>query len=147
MKNKEFTTALNKCRNTWKGRIPAVHKINEFWNDTENAAFAGNADAIRCMEAVSSFTPAQLDRWICLELAKELWAEFGDIPMDPDTECIEGEWAIDSQTSFPAGTDKEYIWYWFEEHFHVSIGNDLMGRESEFSWAQVEAEIKSTMLN
>ena len=49
MKNKEFTTALNKCRDTWKGRIPAVHKINELWNDTENAAFAGNADAIRCI--------------------------------------------------------------------------------------------------
>ena len=23
---------------------------------------------------------------------KELWTEFGDVPMDPETECIEADW-------------------------------------------------------
>lgn len=27
-----------------------------------------------------------------LQLVKELWREFGDVPMDPETECIEVEW-------------------------------------------------------
>ena len=41
---------------------------------------------------------------------EELWAEFGDVPMDPETEKIEEDW-----NGFPAGTDREEIWHWFEE--------------------------------
>lgn len=52
----------------------------------------------------------------------ELWREFGDVPMDPGTECIEEEW-----NRFPAGTHREEIWYWFEESFNVSVASDLMG--------------------
>lgn len=47
---------------------------------------------------------------------KELWAEFGDVPMNPETECIECDW-----NGFPVGTHKEDIWYWFEETFNVSV--------------------------
>ena len=53
--------------------------------------------------------------------AKELWIEFGDIPMDPETECIEVDWH-----GFPAGTNREEIWHWFEEEFDVSVAEDLM---------------------
>lgn len=51
---------------------------------------------------------------------KELWFNFGDIPMNPETECIEVEWH-----GFPAGTHREDIWHWFEETFDVSV-HDLM---------------------
>lgn len=54
--------------------------------------------------------------------AKPLWKEFGDIPMNPETECIEAEW-----NGFPAGTHREEIWDWFEETFDVSVAEDLMG--------------------
>ena len=52
----------------------------------------------------------------------ELWREFGDIPMNPDTECIEEEWS-----DFSIGTHREEIWHWFEETFNISVAKDLMG--------------------
>lgn len=52
---------------------------------------------------------------------KDLWLEFGDIPMDPETECIESKWH-----GFPAGTHREDIWHWFEETFDISVAEDLM---------------------
>ncbi len=57
--------------------------------------------------------------------AKELWEEFGDVPMDPETECIESPWLI-----FPAGTFREDIWTWFEKAFDVSVHN-LMFEDEE----------------
>lgn len=52
----------------------------------------------------------------------DLWQEFGDVPMDPVTECIEEAWG-----SFPAGTHREEVWHWFEDTFHISVAKDLMG--------------------
>lgn len=51
---------------------------------------------------------------------KELWKEFGDVPMNPETECIEEDW-----NGFQAGTFREDIWHWFEETFDVRV-YDLM---------------------
>ena len=56
-----------------------------------------------------------------IQKAKELWGEFGDVPMNPETECIEVDWH-----GFPAGTKREKIWYWFEDEFNVSVAKDLM---------------------
>lgn len=50
-----------------------------------------------------------------------LWNEFGDIPMDPKTECICSPWH-----GFPTGTSREDIWHWFEKQFRISVGSDLM---------------------
>ena len=50
-----------------------------------------------------------------------LWDEFGEVPMDPETECIARPWR-----SFPPGTHREEIWHWFEDTFHVSVAKDLM---------------------
>ena len=38
------------------------------------------------------------------------WEEFGDVPMNPETECIEEPFL-----DFPAGTHREEIWHWFDE--------------------------------
>lgn len=56
------------------------------------------------------------------EYIKNLWLEFGDIPMNPDTECIEEEW-----NGFAAGTHREEIWSWFEDFYGISVAKDLMG--------------------
>ena len=62
----------------------------------------------------------------------DLWEEFGDIPMDPETECIEQPFSPRYQhserirTSFPAGTFREDIWHWFESEFSISVAEDLM---------------------
>lgn len=53
---------------------------------------------------------------------EELWSEFGEVTMNPETELIESEW-----NDFPAGTHREDIWHWFEDTFDVSVGEDLMG--------------------
>ena len=57
-----------------------------------------------------------------ISAAKELWVEFGEIPMNPETECIEEEWH-----GFSAGTFREDIWHWFEENLNISVAEDLMG--------------------
>ena len=55
-------------------------------------------------------------------LAEELWGEFGDVPMNPETECIDSDWR-----GFPTGTHREDIWHWFEETFGVSVHKLMYG--------------------
>lgn len=52
----------------------------------------------------------------------DLWLAFGEVPMNPETECIETEW-----NGFLAGTHREEIWHWFEDTFDLSVAEDLMG--------------------
>jgi len=59
---------------------------------------------------------------ICNINIKDLWLEFGDIPMNPETECIEEEWQ-----DFPIGTHRENIWHWFEETFNISVAILMLG--------------------
>lgn len=47
---------------------------------------------------------------------EELWLVFGDLPMDPETEKIEEPFM-----DFPAGTDREEIWHWFDERHSKGI--------------------------
>ncbi len=49
-----------------------------------------------------------------------LWEEFGDVPMNPKTECIEEYWH-----GFKKGTHRFDIWHWFEKTFGISV-NDLL---------------------
>ena len=59
------------------------------------------------------FTDAELE---------ELWDEFGDVPMNPETECIETPWFI-----FSSGTYREDIWHWFDERYNTGVAG-LMGQ-------------------
>lgn len=43
------------------------------------------------------------------EELEELWAKFGDIPMNPKTECIEKPFM-----GWGAGIHREEIWHWFD---------------------------------
>lgn len=42
---------------------------------------------------------------------EDAWDDFADVPMDPETECIEEPFLF-----FKAGTRREEIWHWFDEH-------------------------------
>lgn len=53
---------------------------------------------------------------------KDLWENFGNIPMNPETEEIEEPWK-----HFLPGTHREDIWHWFEEQFDISVA-ELMGQ-------------------
>ena len=50
-----------------------------------------------------------------LKIARQLWEEFGDVPIN-DSDCILCQWR-----AFPKGTYRFDIWKWFEEFFEVSI--------------------------
>ena len=51
-----------------------------------------------------------------IELVKELWKDFSDVPINSETECIEDWWG-----RFIPGPSREEIKHWFEETFHVSV--------------------------
>lgn len=53
---------------------------------------------------------------------KELWEEFGDVPMNPETECME-----EAFLGFPAGTHREEIWHWFDERYSKGVHTLLYG--------------------
>jgi hypothetical protein len=57
---------------------------------------------------------------------EELWEEFGDIPMNPKTECMEGEFL-----HFPIGTHREDIWHWFDEKYSLGVYYLLYPNERE----------------
>ena len=63
----------------------------------------------------------EIIKFVNLNIAKELWDRFTDIPMNPDTEEIEKEW-----NGFPAETSREDIWHWFEDTFHVGVAEELV---------------------
>lgn len=51
-----------------------------------------------------------------------LWEKFSNIPMNPDTEKIE-----ETFLNFPAGTDREDIWGWFDEQHEKGVVYLLYG--------------------
>ena len=64
---------------------------------------------------------------------EQLWAEFADVPMNPDTECME-----DDFLNFPAGTPRIDIWHWFDERYsrgvhHLLYGYDGIDRTGEIA--------------
>ena len=50
-----------------------------------------------------------------------LWEEFSDVPMDPETECMEEQFL-----DFPAGTYREDIWHWFDQRYSKGVAHLLM---------------------
>jgi len=50
------------------------------------------------------------------KLVEAMWKTLTDVNID-DAECIEQPWFI-----FPAGTSREDIWHWFDEHHSKGVG-------------------------
>lgn len=57
---------------------------------------------------------------------EKLWAELEDIPMNPETECLEAP-ILD----FPAGTFREDIWRWFDERHSKGVAYLMYGGAAE----------------
>lgn len=53
---------------------------------------------------------------------EDLWESFGDIPMDPKTERMEEAFYI-----WKAGTQREEIWHWFDQHHSKGLVYLLYG--------------------
>jgi len=75
-------------------------------------------------------TAAQLDR-----VLEQLWAEFADVPMNPETECMDAPFL-----HFPAGTEREDIWHWFDERYSLGVVNLLYGGDENCD-SQMEQSI------
>lgn len=58
---------------------------------------------------------------------EELWTQFSDVPMGPDTECIEEAFG-----EFPAGTNREDIWHWFDERHSKGIAYLMYGGTEDY---------------
>lgn len=71
--------------------------------------------------AATKWTQAQYDYAL-----KQLWAELTDIPMNPDTERMEAQFL-----HFPAGTEREDIWHWFDERYSKGIVSLLYSESGE----------------
>ena len=53
------------------------------------------------------------------EQLKELWEELSDIPFEEDEDgwlLLENDWFV-----FKAGTEREEIWYWFDERYSKGV--------------------------
>lgn len=50
------------------------------------------------------------------EMLEELWEKLGDVPMDPETECLEAPFLF-----FPVGTEKMELWRWFDERHSKGV--------------------------
>lgn len=47
---------------------------------------------------------------------EKMWDKFADVPMDPETERLDADFM-----HFPAGTDREDVWHWFDERHSKGI--------------------------
>lgn len=108
-------------------------KIDQIEDDTEFCDKEYNAIMYYCAERKFLITYDDLScivnrglndsyEYRRAEYIKNLWLEFGDVPMNPETECIDEEW-----NGFATGTHREEVWSWFEETYGVSVAKDLMG--------------------
>lgn len=50
------------------------------------------------------------------EELEELWHRFGDVPMDPETECIEEQFV-----GWGPGVHREEIWHWFDRRHSKGV--------------------------
>jgi hypothetical protein len=56
------------------------------------------------------------------EEIEKAWDEFADVPMNPETEEIEEDFM-----DFPAGTNREEIWHWFDKNHSKGVESLLYG--------------------
>ncbi len=60
------------------------------------------------------------------KILENLWAEFSDVPMDPETERMEAAFL-----GFPAGTPREDFWHWFDERHSKGVSYLLYGVDAQ----------------
>lgn len=61
-----------------------------------------------------------------IKLAKRLWEQLGNIPVDEDDTLEEDFIVHELNIVFEKGIDKLEVWSWFEERFDLSVAKDLM---------------------
>lgn len=72
---------------------------------------------------------------------EQLWNEFTDVPMDPETEKMEEPFL-----HFPAGTNREEIWHWFGERHSKGVVYLLYGTEPKYSLKNMAPLVRAQSL-
>lgn len=108
--NEEFANVFIKSGGLYPAAAQIVDDMSEYNANNDERAEAYDETARNAIDVFMQ------------EKVYDLWEEFGDIPMDPETECIESEFL-----DFPAGTHREEIWHWFEDTFDVPVVDLLYG--------------------
>ena len=61
------------------------------------------------------------------EALEKLWSQFADVPMNPETECIEEPFM-----GWSAGSDREEIWHWFDQRHSKGVAYLLYGSAEDY---------------
>lgn len=72
---------------------------------------------------------------------EQLWGEFADVPMNPETEEMEKPFL-----HFPAGTNREEIWHWFDERHSKGVVYLLYGTEPKYSLKNMAPLVRAQSL-
>ena len=75
------------------------------------------------------------------EALEQLWARLEDVPMNPETECIEEDFV-----NWPAGTHREDIWHWFDERHSKGISYLLYGVDARATSKKPTPEVSAITL-
>lgn len=87
------------------------------WRPTDGKLLRTPAEDLEKMETLAARD----------EKLEALWKKFADVPMNPDTEQIEAEFL-----HFPAGTDREEIWSWFDRRHSNGVAYLLYGGTEDY---------------
>lgn len=88
-----------------------------------NTATMSNNNTCNMLFAAIANAPSIKKRDAILE---DLWDRFADIPMDPDTECMEAPFL-----HWPAGTHREEIWHEFDKQHSKGVVYLLYGNNAD----------------
>ena len=72
---------------------------------------------------------------------EQLWGEFADVPMNPETEKMEEPFL-----HFPARTDREEIWHWFDERHSKGVAYLLYGTDPKYSFKNMAPLVRAQNL-
>lgn len=61
------------------------------------------------------------------EVLEEMWQQFADIPMNPETECIEAPFM-----GWGVGVSREEIWHWFDRRHSKGVAYLLYSRAEDY---------------
>lgn len=96
-------------------------RYDGYLNYKENSFEVDTSDINECFKEMPDFIRHKLSfPSLCLGKLKDLWEEFGNIPMD-ENECIESNFCI-----WGVGTDRFEIWHWFDERCPNNLHDDIM---------------------
>lgn len=109
----QLTANFMARKGSWGGEgNPVPHTALE---QVKQALFFDNQDVPDILKRIQD--PAEKDIAVL-----EVWNAFADVPMDPETEEMEEPFL-----HFPARTDRETIWHWFDDNYSKGVYALLYG--------------------